>query len=230
MNYVSYSLFGDDPKYLVGAVQNALDVPQKYPAFKAVFFVDDATVPRRVIGDLINAGAKVRHGNSRWMKNGKLWRLLATMFDDATIVLFRDVDSRITSREVAAVKEWLVSPYSAHVMRDFPKHTAPIMAGMWGIKNYLFSKRFITKLWDTYVATVPDWDQASDQVFLKRAIWPVIKDNAMQHDEFTGASGTRQFPVPFDPVEGFVGEIFLADGNKIPEHSAFRGVAPYGPK
>jgi hypothetical protein len=230
MNLVSFSLYGDNPKYLVGAVQNAHDVPKKYPGFEPVFFVDSDTVPRSVIRELRNAGAWVHAGNKRWMPNPKLWRLTATMFSNVGTVLFRDADSRITSREVAAVTEWLKSPFAAHVMRDFPKHTAPIMAGMWGLRSDRFPRDFIGRLWNGYMGLDPDWNAPSDQVFLRKAVWPVIRDNVMEHDEFTGAPGARMFPKPFDPAEGFVGEVILETGQGIPEHKAFRGIAPYGPK
>ena len=38
------------------------------------------------------------------------------------VVLSRDLDSRLTSREAAAVGEWLDTPNSSlHVMRDHPQ-------------------------------------------------------------------------------------------------------------
>jgi len=230
MNFVSFSLYGADPKYNVGALENARMVPEKYPGFKAIFFVETATVPRETVRKLRRLGARVHAGNHRWMTNQKLWRLTASMFREADTVLFRDADSRITRREVAAVREWLESSYAAHVMRDFPKHTDPVMGGMWGLKAKRYPENFLGHLWNLYVASVRDWDQPSDQVFLKRAVWPIIRDDVMQHDEFTGRPGTKQFPEPFDPAEGFVGEIFLEDGQGIQEHKDFRGTAPYGPK
>ena len=47
-------------------------------------------------------------------------------------MLSRDLDSRPTRREVAAVEEWLDSSKAVHIMRDHPSHKAAIMAGMWG--------------------------------------------------------------------------------------------------
>ena len=47
---------------------------------------------------------------------------------------FRDLDSVPSRREDAALQEWLDSKYAAHVMRDHPKHTMVMLAGMWGIK------------------------------------------------------------------------------------------------
>ena len=44
-------------------------------------------------------------------------------------MLSRDVDSNISEREVAAVKQWLNSDASFHVMRDHPQHGVFILAG-----------------------------------------------------------------------------------------------------
>lgn len=229
MNYVSFSLYGADPKYCVGAVKNAAKVPEAYPGFKAVFALED-TVPRLVIRELRARGALCFAGSTRWMKNQKVWRLLAFDLKDAEVVLFRDADSRISKREIAAVNEWSASGVGAHVMRDFPKHTDPLMGGMWGLRKSKFTKLNMGRVWNQYCSDYADWDHPSDQRFLRRAVWPLVKNDILQHDEFTGCEDARQFPVPFDPAEGFVGEIFLADDTGVQEHKNERGVAPYGPK
>ena len=51
-----------------------------------------------------------------------------------SVAAFRDLDSLPSAREDAALQEWLDSKYAVHAMRDHPKHTMPILAGMWGIK------------------------------------------------------------------------------------------------
>ena len=51
-----------------------------------------------------------------------------------SIFLSRDLDSRITEREVAAVVEWLQSGQALHVMRDHPGHKVPMLGGTWGAR------------------------------------------------------------------------------------------------
>jgi len=229
MNYISYALFGDSPKYLNGALFNATDVLDKYPTFQPVFFVDSKTVPGATLRALRELPVRLIAGNTKWMPNKTNWQTTAFDLPNAETVIFRDVDSRVTRREVAAVTQWMETDFGAHVMRDFPAHTDPLMGGMWGLKKRSFPKLNLGKVWQDYRSRVSDWDNPSDQVFLKRAVWPLIKHDILQHDEFTGAPGTYMFPVPFDPAEGFVGEIYTAEGIRIPEHSAFRGIAPFGP-
>ena len=47
----------------------------------------------------------------------------------------RDLDSRLTGREAAAVTDWLENtdrPF--HIMRDNPNHGTEILGGMWGAR------------------------------------------------------------------------------------------------
>ena len=45
----------------------------------------------------------------------------------------RDLDSRISAREVAAVEEWRKeSNYTIHSMRDHPLHNVGLGGGSWG--------------------------------------------------------------------------------------------------
>ena len=49
------------------------------------------------------------------------------------ILLSRDLDSRITFRELAAVQEWLTTPdKSIHAMRDNPAHNIGLLGASWG--------------------------------------------------------------------------------------------------
>ena len=45
------------------------------------------------------------------------------------MVLFRDLDSRPSQREKAAVEQWLRSKHAFHVMRDHPGHDMAMLAG-----------------------------------------------------------------------------------------------------
>ena len=55
----------------------------------------------------------------------------------------RDLDSIFTDREYEAVQEWLDSDASIHVMRDHPRHVAPMVGCAWGTK--LFKENIRTK-------------------------------------------------------------------------------------
>jgi len=47
-----------------------------------------------------------------------MWRFIALADPLVDLVVFRDLDSYVLDREVAAVHEWLNSSYPMHMMRD----------------------------------------------------------------------------------------------------------------
>lgn len=62
--------------------------------------------------------------------NPKMYRYLALLDPNVDVVISRDVDSVIRQREVTAVKQWLASNYTFHLMRDHTAHDVIILAGM----------------------------------------------------------------------------------------------------
>lgn len=98
------------------------------------------------------------------------------------LFLSRDLDSRISPREVAAVSEFLASEQEVHVMRDHPAHTAVIMGGMWGAKviqtRHRFKKAFteMFKNGISYISRLKGgWDQVVGSVIPNHSLcsrWP----------------------------------------------------------
>ena len=65
---------------------------------------------------------------------GMLWRFIPVLDPTVDLMVSRDLDSRLTAREQAAVEEWLTTGLAFHVMRDHPAHGASILAGLWGAR------------------------------------------------------------------------------------------------
>ena len=63
-----------------------------------------------------------------------LWRFLPVLDPQVDVMVSRDLDSRLTTREQAAVQEWLHTGLAFHVMRDNPMHGTEILGGMWGAR------------------------------------------------------------------------------------------------
>lgn len=62
--------------------------------------------------------------------NPRMFRYLVMLDPDVDVFISRDVDSIIWRREVDAVKEWLSSNYTFHLMRDQPEHFVIMLAGL----------------------------------------------------------------------------------------------------
>ena len=62
------------------------------------------------------------------------WRFFPTLDPQVDAYVSRDLDSRLNSREAAAVKEWFSTPHHFHFMRDHPAHTIEILGSGWGVR------------------------------------------------------------------------------------------------
>lgn len=210
---VSFSLWGNNPKYTTGAIYNAELTPEIYPGWFSRFYIGAST--HVSIGKkLEELGAEVIYMNEPGDWRGMFWRFYPAADDDVEIMLSRDADSRLNLREKAAVDEWLMSDKDFHIMRDHPAHSAPIMGGMWGARGSIL--RDIKNMIDQYHKG--DFWQV-DQNFLRDRIYPIVRNFACVHDEFYEK---KPFPTVRTNYE-FVGDVFDENNNRHPEYwKAFR--------
>ena len=202
MNYLSFSLWGDKPLYNVGAIRNSELINSVYPNWKMVLYYDN-TASKETIDQLIKNDVLCidMTGSNIY---GPFWRFLACDLEDAEYVCLRDCDSRISEREYLAVKEWIESGKSLHVMRDHPAHAIPygndrpgILAGMWGINS---KKIQMTEMVTDYNSN-RRLSYGSDQTFLKN-IYKTFENDRIIHDEF---SENNPFPIKRENGR-FIGE------------------------
>jgi len=202
MNYLSFSLWGDQPIYNVGAIRNSELIKDIYPGWKMILYYNN-TVPTETITEL-QKNDVICIDMTESKIYGMFWRFLTSDIDDAEYVCFRDCDSRISSREYLAVQEWINSGKSIHVMRDHPAHGIPfgnnqlgILGGMWGIKGKLIlMTESISKFNEGRTLSY-----GSDQTFLI-SVYEHFKNDRCTHDEFY-----EKKPFPISRVNGrFIGE------------------------
>ena len=220
MKLITFSLWGDDPKYCVGAVRNAALARKLYPGWTCRFYVDKKTVPLVYILQILameDADTEIVDmpiNMQGWM--GMFARFLPASEDGVEVFISRDCDSRISEREAVAVQEWLSSPRLIHVMRDHPEHSAPIMGGMWGAKQHAIpNMRELIDEWNKE----DRWQ--TDQEFLRDVIWPKYGHKILAHDDwgrFNGAIVHQPFPSPRNDND-FVGSIIGPNEERLhPEH------------
>ena len=179
---IAFSLWGEDPKYTIGAVRNAELAKDIYPGWTCRFYTGD-DVSEDIENQLVDNGAEVcRMDGSSW--NGMFWRFFAA--DSNDIMISRDTDSRIGTRERAAVYQWLSSDKDFHIMRDHQYHATEILGGMWGVRNGTLIG--IKDMIANYDAGMSDDKYQVDQNFLREVIYPLVKNKAMVHDSYFQAS------------------------------------------
>jgi hypothetical protein len=202
---ISFSLWGEDPKYITGALINAQTAHVYYPGWTPRFYV-----PKNFSLDILNRlkshGAEVIVIHDSGLP-GLFWRFLAAGDPLVSAMISRDTDSRLSGRETAAVTDWLNSPYLFHIMRDHPWHNISIPGGMWGCKYPLLA--------DIYQLIAPYYgchDKQVDQYFLRDIVFPYVSPYALIHDEFFGGI---DFPFKRKGLE-FVGQPFDERNNTDP--------------
>jgi hypothetical protein len=208
---ISFSLWGDNPKYTIGAIRNAELTSIIYPGWISRFYCGES-VPTDIIKTLIslpNTEVVMMGVDGDW--TGMFWRFYAC--EDSEIMLSRDTDSRLSLREKLAVDEWISSDKDFHIMRDHPYHNTEILGGMWGVRNGLLKN--IKELINDY--TKGDFWQV-DQNFLREKIYPLVINNSFTHDSYLNYN-TNSKPFPSKRINReFVGDVFDENENRHPEY------------
>jgi len=207
---ISYSLWGDNPMYTIGAIRNAELTPIVYPGWISRFYCGES-VPTDIIKTLKSlpyTEVVMMDVEGDW--TGMFWRFYPASEDDVDVMISRDCDSRLNNRERDAVNEWLSSDKGFHIMRDHPWHNTAILGGMWGSKKGVVNN--MKELIGDYIKG-NFWQV--DQNFLREKIFPLIVNNNMTHDEFFGG---KPFPTIREHKQ-FVGQAFNKNDEMLyPEH------------
>lgn len=207
--YISFCLYGDNPLYSDGLIENLKIGRSVYPTWQPIVYLEERK--RTELEPVIESyGVQVipvpsSHLSERQLLiRGMFWRLKALDISDASHVIFRDCDSRVSMRESLAVNAWLDSNTDFHFMYDHPYHTVPILGGMWGCRGGLLfdTERAIENFHSRFAENDPYWPQC-DQCFLKEFIWDgyVQSNNYLAHglqelSEFYNQHGIQAVPFP----------------------------------
>lgn len=227
-NYISFSLWGDSPKYVEGMARNIELAERFYPGW--------------VIRIYMPAGERSGEAFKRFARYVKfvpdgippmMARFLIHDSPDCDRFIIRDADSRLSAREAAAVREWIASGRNLHSQRDHPAHSSfPICGGMWGgVSGKLVrSMEGAIRSWlQNHAAQYEGHDP--DQRFLADVIYPACKQSRLEHDTFSRKFYPGSIPFPTERphkilnrdwavvlelpkgIPYFVGEVFDAEDN-----------------
>lgn len=195
---ISFSLWGDSPKYLQGAIENIHLQKKIYPGWICRFYVHNS-VSQEYVNNLVDLGAEIvikteEIGDSR-NQNGMFWRFEILKDQNVERFIVRDADSRLSYREKNCVIDWEKSKEQFHIIRDHHYHSTKIMGGMWGA-----TREFMDIFnYDLSLSEFKQMDYqnnyAADQEFLARIIYPLIKNSSCIHDDWDRyGEGARKIP------------------------------------
>lgn len=223
---ITFSLWGNDPKYCVGAIRNAELASKVYPGWTCRFYIPKMNFGGKkewstdcfsssvvMLQAMDNVEVVVVDEPPDW--RGMFWRFRPASEDDVDVFISRDCDSRLGEREAMAVQEWLDGPKLVHSIGDHPYHFNPshaLMGGMFGMKKHACPQ--MNELIKQFCSQYPDAWQC-DQDFLKDHVWPIVYCKVMAHSDLH--PGCNPFRTQRQGLE-FVGKIFLADETTVKEH------------
>jgi hypothetical protein len=185
MRVVSFCIYGPERrKYHEGLHENIQLIATHFPDWTVVVYVgaDTPTAYVRSLQSypsvLIRATGLLGHQNS-------LHRFFALDDTGAEIMLVRDADSRIHWKDQWAIRRFLESDRGAHIIRDHRDHSAPILAGLWGLRAGVLDRslRSMAAEWVPIYAGsgAPDTPTGFgiDQNFLATVVYPQITQHAL---------------------------------------------------
>lgn len=212
---ISFCLWGNNECYNYGALENAYISAKIYPDWICRYYVSNTIIPYvlKKLKSLPNVEV-VEMPKRGFLKDQKkmYWRFIPAFEKDVEMVLVRDTDSRLNMRERYAVDEWLASGKKFHIMRDKRAHRFRILGGMWGARDGVLlplSGDFIRSL------SSVDNSYGSDQRFLAKYVYPLIRDNCLIHDKFHLYKDETVLPFKSSSYPYFVGKIECSDYSNI---------------
>jgi len=224
-NIISFSLWGDDPFYNIGAIRNAENALIHYEGWVCRYYIG-TDVPKETVQLLEKFSNTeivfIENEENNW--NGMFWRFYAISDPDVEYVLFRDTDCRLTNRESQAVGEWINSDKILHIMRDHPMHTEPIMGGMWGVNGPKYMEE-CKRLWDL---------PAENKLSMKEIIYSWLSNemrrteegapNALDDQEYNNKGIDQKF------LRAFIYKSVWSDAyihDTFPQYNSFSGRFDY---
>lgn len=213
---ISFSLWGKDPKYAQGAIENIKLAKEFYSQWICRIYHDE-TVDKQYIEDFKSYGAETILKPKSDGFYGMFWRFDPLKDKSIERFIIRDTDSRLSEREAKAVEQWEQTGKEFHIIRDHPHHGIQICGGLWGATSTFINRINYDKLLNNYF-----YNNAmnvfmnargkyfyTDQDFLCKIIWPLIKDSHIAHDEYFKFTG-KEMPFPIKRIgETFVGESII---------------------
>jgi hypothetical protein len=174
---ISVSLWGDNPRYGQGAIENAKIAQDLFPDWRyRVYF--GSSVPL-YYKEMLMKEKNVDIIDIDESENGygMFWRFNAMFESEDNIFICRDSDTRLLEREKKCIDEWIDSDKKFSIIRDHPRHfDFPIIGTLWGMKGifpieHLNSMREYQKTFEYVV----------DQIWLAKVVWPIAEKDCLIH-------------------------------------------------
>lgn len=199
MNVFSFCLYGPyNARYYPGMIENIQLIQRHFPEW-FVFVYVGSDVPPEMVSILQSAPRVVLRFTGKTGIENMIERFYAIDEPDVDLMVVRDADSRVHSRDRWAIHDFLASPqFVLHTIRDHKEHSASIMGGLWAIRKS--SGIDMHAEYEAYKLNPEDRGIALDQNFLSCRIYPKLRDRILVHlgrGPSTPRETIRGFPTPW---------------------------------
>jgi len=217
---ISFSIYGQYPKYTVGLLRNLELSKQIYRGW-VVYIYYNNTVPSYIIDEYKKFDNVKLFDMTNIDIPGMFWRF--TPQENVERFISRDADSRLSHRERYAVDDWIESNKTLHILRDHPHHEHEVNGGMFGLKiTNRFNMLSEIQKWLVGKSLAVD-NKFGDLDFLDNVMFPSLKDDLIAHDSvWKNRPGSVPFPTPMEDWK-FVGEIYDENDNRYPQYREWIG-------
>lgn len=183
---ISYCLYGKNPFYTYGMIENVIACKKLYPDFKCRVYYRSC-VPEKIINTLKTFdNCELYFIDDTHEYGGMLDRSRPFFDDDVEIFLSRDADSRLTAREVEIYNKWNKSNTAFMTLYEAGgRGEIVIDGGMFACNNKLLGKHNQHKIkehFNTYIKKYK-W-KSRDRPFLNNYIFPLIRNNISAYANF----------------------------------------------
>jgi hypothetical protein len=187
---ICFSLYGDNPLYTLGAIENCRLATIIYPEWTVCLFIRD-NLDKSIQQALKKYNCRLIFISEKYASESDIiakctfWRYYFISDPKLEYLIFRDCDSRLSYKEKVAVDSWIQSGKQFHLMYDHPDHTIEIMGGLWGIKGNTIPniKNLIGEYFKNHDKIYRN-RRDYDQMFLKHIIWPTFaKKSYLAHGD-----------------------------------------------
>jgi hypothetical protein len=191
---ISYSLYGDNPKYINGLKYNLnlLDKVFSNPSWIMRVYYNNSVDIKNFISH-----ERVEYINVGEDNNYMFWRFYVWDDPEVEIYLCRDIDDRLNFWDYNMVCEWEKTSHNFTVARCHLQHNVDILGGLWGGKPRNFSfkmKDLISEFSNRHDTTRYN----DDQIFLSECVWPLVRQETLSFGFYFGHDCAGHVNLPLD--------------------------------
>jgi hypothetical protein len=189
---ISYSLWGNNPIYTFGALENVYLAKEIFPDWIVRIYYKNIPIGIKEELEKCNNCELILIDNDKYNFGiGSMFRFKILFDDSVDIFIVRDTDSRLCIEDKKNIDIWEKSNFGFYLIQDNPIQELNLyfLAGMWGGKKGYLNNNEINLLlnkfnyWNENKMSVTYYkrkeNNSSDQDFLKYELVPLIKNNIM---------------------------------------------------